>query len=173
MDMSSNQEALPTKAPANKMIVTDFDPVAMRAPFYLRCGAIAFDYLLVIIWPVLGLLLGRALGIDGAKLLSGELNNIAWLIAILVGLSNMLLLPLVTGQSLGKMIAGLRIVTADGNEPTIASLLFRQTVGYLVTLLTFGLGFLLSVFSSRGRALHDHISGSQVVFASTTIRTRS
>lgn len=171
--MSSNQEALPTKAPAKKLIVTDFDPIAMRAPFYLRCGAIAFDYMLVIIWPVAGLLLGRALGIDGAKLLTGELNNIAWLVAILVGLSNMILLPLVTGQSLGKMIAGLRIVRTDGSEPSIGSLLFRQTIGYFVTLLTFGLGFLFSVFSGKGRALHDHLSGSQVVFGSATVRSRS
>ena len=154
------------------MIIADFDPVAMRAPFYLRCGAIAFDYLLVIIWPVFGLLLGRALGIDGAKLLTGELNNIAWLVAILVGLSNMLLLPLVTGQSIGKMIAGLRIVSTDGGEPSIGALLFRQTIGYLITLLTLGLGYLLSVFSSKGRAVHDLLSGSQVVFGSTTVRSR-
>ena len=171
--MSSNQEALQPKAQANKVIIADFDPIAMRAPFFLRCGALAFDYLLVVIWPVMGLLLGRAIGIDGAKLLTGELNNVAWLVAILVSLSNMLLLPLVTGQSLGKMIAGLRIVTTEGRQPSIGTLLFRQTVGYLVTVLTLGLGFLLAVFSGKGRALHDHLSGSQVVFGSTSTRTRS
>jgi len=171
--MSSNQEALPTKAPANKLIISDFDPIAMRAPFFLRCGAVAFDYMLVIIWPVLGLLVGRSLGIDGAKLLAGELNNIAWLIAILVGLSNIILLPLVSGQSLGKMITGIRIVTADGSQPSIGSLLFRQTFGYALTFGSLGLGFLLSLFSSKGRALHDYISGSQVVFGRTSVRTRS
>jgi uncharacterized RDD family membrane protein YckC len=42
-----------------------------------------------------------------------------------------------------------------------------------VTLLTLGLGLLFSVFSGKGRALHDYLSGSQVVFGSTTIRPRS
>lgn len=171
--MSSNQEALPTKVPASKLIVAEFDPIAMRAPFFLRCGAIAFDYMLVIIWPVLGLLVGRSLGIDGAKLLAGELNNIAWLVAILVGLSNIVLLPIASGQSLGKMLAGIRIVAADGSQPGIGSLLFRQTLGYVITLSSLGTGFLLSAFSSKGRALHDYISGSQVVFGRNSVRTRS
>ena len=171
--MSSKQEALPAKAPKRKPTIANFDAVAMRAPFYLRCGAVAFDYLLIIIWPVFGLLLGRSLGIDGAKLLTGELNNIAWLIAILVGLSNNILLPLVTGQSLGKMAAGLRIVTSNGDHPAAGSLLFRQTLGYLLTFFSLGVGFLFSVFSSKGRALHDYLAGTQVVFGSTSIRTRS
>lgn len=171
--MSSKQEALPVKAPNRKPRIANFDPVAMKAPFYLRCGAVAFDYLLIIIWPVLGLLLGRGLGIDGARLLTGELNNIAWLIAILVGLSNNVLLPLATGQSLGKMAAGLRIVAADGGHPPFGSLIFRQTFGYLITFGSLGLGFLFSVFSSKGRALHDYLAGTQVVFGSTSIRTPS
>jgi len=171
--MSSKQEALPAKAPIRKPTIANFDAVAMKAPFYLRCGAVAFDYLLIIIWPVLGLLLGRSLGIDGAKLLNGELNNIAWLIALLVGLSNSILLPLVTGQSLGKMAAGLRIVTSHGEHPPFGSLVFRQTLGYLLTFGSFGLGFLFSVFSSKGRALHDYLAGTQVVFGSPSIRTRS
>lgn len=171
--MSSTQETLPTKVLNRRPIIANFDAVKMKAPFFLRCGAIAFDYLLIIIWPVLGLLLGRGLGIDGARLLTGELNNIAWLIAILVGLSNNVLLPLVTGQSLGKMLAGLRIVASDGGHPSFGSLIFRQTLGYLFTFGSLGVGFLFSVFSSKGRALHDYLAGTQVVFGNTSIRTRS
>ncbi len=170
--MNSNQEALPAKVPPLKPAIVNFDAVAMKAPFYLRVGALSFDYLLIVIWPVIGLVFGRTLGIDGAKLLTGELNNIAWLVAILVALSNMILLPLVTGRSLGKMAAGLRIVTSDGEHPSFGTMIFRQTLGYLLTLGSFGLGFLFSVFSSKGKSLHDYVSGTQVVFGSTSIRTR-
>lgn len=171
--MASKQQTLPAKPAPRKIVVAEFDPVEMRAPFFLRCGALAFDYLLVVIWPVLGLLLGRALGIDGAKLLVGELNNIAWLIAILVGLSNTILLPLVAGQSLGKMITGLRIVSSDGSSPGFGAMFFRQTLGYLLTLGSLGLGFFFSVFSSKGRALHDYVAGTQVAFGSMSYRSRS
>lgn len=171
--MASKQQTLPAKPAPATVVVTKFDPVSMRAPFFLRCGAIAFDYLLMVIWPVLGLLVGRVLGIDGAKLLAGELNNIAWLVAILVGLSNIVLLPLVTGQSLGKMITGLRIVSSDGAHPSVGTMLFRQTIGYLITLVSVGIGFFISAFSSRGRSLHDYVTDTQVAYGRLSYRSRS
>lgn len=168
--MSSRTDAVPASPPKKKEIITGFDPVELRAPFFLRCGAIAFDYLLVVIFPVLGLLLGRFWGNDGARLLSSEINNIAWLVAILVGLSNVVLLPLVAGQSLGKMFAGIRIVTINGGEPSFPSIILRQTLGYLLTLATGGLGFFFSVFSSKGRALQDYLAGTVVVYGRPTPR---
>jgi len=171
--MASTQQVLPAKLPSKKPIATVFDPVEMRAPFFLRCGAVAFDYLLIIIWPVIGLLVGRAFGVDGAKLLAAEFYNIAWLIAGLTGLSNSVLLPLVTGQSLGKMVTGLRIISSDGTLPSFGSLLLRQTVGYFLVLCTLGLGFFFSAFNAKGRALQDLVSGTQVVFGNASYRSRS
>ncbi len=168
--MSSKTDAISASLPRRKEIITGFDPVALRAPFFLRCGAIAFDYLLIIVFPVLGLLLGRFLGNDGARLLSSEINNLAWLVAILVGLSNMILLPLIAGQSLGKMFAGIRIVTINGEEAPLGSILLRQTVGYALTFVTGGLGLFFSVFSSKGRALHDYLAGTVVVYGTPTPR---
>lgn len=166
--MSSRTDAVAASPPKKKEIITGFDPVELRAPFFLRCGAIAFDYLLVVIFPVLGLLLGRYWGNDGARLLSSEINNVAWLVAILVGFSNIVLLPLVAGQSLGKMLAGIRIVTIRGEEPSFGSIIFRQTLGYLLTLASGGLGFFFSVFSSKGRALQDYLAGTVVVYGTPT-----
>lgn len=170
--MSSNSVAAePAKSVQKREIIVDFDPVKLRAPFSLRCGAAIIDYLIVVLVPVAGLLLSRLLGNDGAKLVNSELNNIAWGISILIALSNMILLPMVSGQSIGKMLAGIRIVAIDGHNVAFSSLVFRQTIGYLLTLLTGGLGFFFSVFSSKGRSLHDLVSGTAVVFANSQIRS--
>lgn len=152
------------KADVSEEVVVGFDPVLLSAPFFLRCGAALIDYLLVLMVPALGLLISRILGNDGSHLIHSDINNIAWLAAFLVGLCNFVLLPIVSGQSIGKMITGLRIVSTTGTSIGFGSLVFRQTIGYLLTLLTGGLGFVLSVFSSKGRSLHDLISGSIVVF---------
>lgn len=166
--MSSKSEAIEAKSLPRKEVVTGFDPVELRAPFFLRCGAIAFDYLLFIIFPVLGLLLSRMFGNDGARLLSSDLNNVGWLIAVLVGVSNTLLLPMVAGQSLGKMFAGLRIVSVNGERAGTGKILFRQTLGYVLTVATGMLGLFLSVFNSKGRALHDYLTGTMVVYGAAT-----
>lgn len=159
------------KRPASREVIIGFSPEAVRAPFLLRCGALIIDYIIVITIPVIGLLLSRFAGNDGAKLLNDGLNNAGWLIAVLVGLTNVVLLPMFSGQTLGKIITGIRIVAIDGSAPTIGSIALRQTVGYFFTFVTLGLGFFLSAFSSRGRALHDFISGTVVIYADRRVRS--
>lgn len=152
-------------------VIIGFDPIALRAPFFLRCGAAIIDYLLIILIPVCGLLFARFLGNDGTRLVNSEINNFAWLLAFLVAVCDLVLLPVVTGQSLGKIVTGLRIVRVDGQPAKISTILLRQLIGYLLTLATGGLGLFLSVFSSKGRALHDLISGTVVVYGSSRVRS--
>jgi len=149
----------------SREVVVNFSVDAVIAPFLLRCGALLIDYIVVISIPVIGLLFSRYLGFDGANLLSSDTNNAAWLLAFLVAACNLVLLPIISGQSLGKMLTGLRIVSVDGNYPPYKTIAFRQTVGYLLTALTGFLGFFLSVFSSKGRSLHDLLSRTVVIYA--------
>lgn len=170
--MGSKADAVVNAGPGpRREIVVGFDPVALRAPFLLRCGAAIIDYLLIIFIPVCGILLSRFLGNDGTRLVNSEINNFAWLLAILVGICNLILLPSVSGQSVGKIVTGLRVVGANGERANIRSILLRQIVGYLLTLATGGLGLFLSVFSKNGRALHDIISGTVVVYGDSRIRS--
>lgn len=151
-------------------VVIGFSPEAVQAPFFLRCGALIIDYIIVIAIPVIGLLLSRFAGNDGAKLLNEGVSSASWLVAVLVGFTNIVFLPMFSGQSVGKIVTGLRIVRIDGTAPTIGAIAFRQTAGYLLTLASGGLGFVLSVFSSKGRALHDYISGTLVIYADRRIK---
>ncbi len=158
------------RRPGTTEIVVDFSPAEVRAPFLLRCGALLIDYIIIIAIPVIGLLLSRYTGNDGVKLLNDGMNSAGWFIAVLVGLSNMLLLPMFTGQTVGKMFTGLRMVNMDGSSPSLRQIAARQTVGYLVTLLTVGLGFLISCLSVNGRALHDFLTGTMVIYADRRLR---
>jgi uncharacterized RDD family membrane protein YckC len=158
------------RKPAGREIVVGFSPEAVKAPFLLRCGALIIDYIIVVAIPVMGLLLSRFFGNDGTKLLNEGLSNAGWLVAILVGLTNMVFLPMFSGQTVGKILTSLRIVNIDGTAPTIGAVAFRQTGGYILTLVSLGIGFFISVFSSKGRALHDYLSGTIVIYADRRVR---
>jgi uncharacterized RDD family membrane protein YckC len=158
------------RRPGTRDVGVDFSPEAVKAPFLLRCGALIIDYMIVIAIPVIGLLLSRFTGNDGAKLLNDGLNNAGWLVALLVAIVNVVLLPMFSGQTLGKIVTGIRIVSIDGTAPSVRSVVFRQTAGYLLTLLTVGLGFFISFLNSKGRALHDYASGTVVIYADRRIR---
>lgn len=153
------------RALKTETVVVDFDAERLRAPFLLRCGAFLIDYIILISIPVIGLLVAKfSSGDDGAKLLNSEINSTGWLIAILVGVTNFVLFPMFSGQTVGKMLTGLRVVNMKGEFPTFSKLLIRHSVGYFLTLLTAGLGFLLSVFNLKGRALHDLLAGTIVIY---------
>ncbi len=144
--------------------VVDFDAERLKAPFLLRCGALLIDYILLVSVPVIGLLLGRYKDYDGVKLLNSEVSNAGWLILILLVLTNFVIFPLFSGQTVGKMLTGLRIVKTDGSAPSFSRLLVRHLIGYPLTAATLGIGFLISVFNGNGRALHDFLAGTIVVY---------
>jgi uncharacterized RDD family membrane protein YckC len=147
-----------------EVVVVDFDPERLRAPFLLRCGAFLIDYILLVSIPIFALLLGRFYGVDGVKLLHSELSNTGWLIMLLLAVTNFVIFPMFNGQSIGKMLTGIRIVSRDGRPPSFVQLLVRHTIGYLLTAVTFGLGFLSSALSQKGRALQDVIGGTIVIY---------
>lgn len=152
-----------------ELVVVDFDAEKLKAPFLIRCGALLIDYILLISPPVISLIINRWYGEDGAKLLSNSISNAGWLIMILIAVTNLLIFPLISGQSLGKMLTGLRIVNKNGYSPTVWALALRHSVGYLLTAATFGLGFLISMVNAKGRALHDFLAGTVVVYGKKRI----
>lgn len=158
------ERVVPAAASRTEEVIVKFEAESLKAPFSLRCGALLIDYIIIVIAPIVTLLIGRMLGDDGRKLLSSELSSAGWLIAVLLVISNFIIFPLFSSQTIGKLLTGLRIVKIDGTAATLGNLAIRHLVGYPLTILTFGLGFLLSIINPKGRALHDFISGTIVVY---------
>ena len=81
----------------------------------------------------------------------------------MIAFLNLGMLPGLTGLTLGKWAAGLRIQRVDTGNPGIGRALLRHFVGYPLSLITFGLGFLVAAVTVQGRGLHDMIAGTVVV----------
>ena len=166
------ERAIPTTRTKPEPVIVDFDVERLKAPFLLRCGAILIDYILLVAVPVVSLLIGKSFEYDGAKLLNSEVSNAGWLIMILFGITNFVIFPMFSGQSIGKMLTGLRVVRADGDAASFSRLLVRHLIGYPLTILTAGLGFLFAALNPKGRALHDFLSGTIVVYGRKRIEKR-
>ncbi|HEY0426588.1 MAG TPA: RDD family protein [Pyrinomonadaceae bacterium] len=158
------ERTLPARSIKPETVIVNFDAETLKAPFLLRCGAILIDYIILVAAPVLSLIIGRLMEIEPNKLLHSQVANSGWLIMILLALTNFVFLPLLVGQSIGKMLTGLRVVKKDGSSPTLGRLCLRHLIGYPLTVLTLGLGFFLSVLSQKGRALHDFVAGTVVIY---------
>jgi uncharacterized RDD family membrane protein YckC len=79
----------------------------------------------------------------------------------LLGLSYFTILHAVGGQTLGKLIVGIRVAAIEGG-PLPVGRSFLRTVGYLLSALPLGAGFLWMVLDREQRCWHDRLAGSQV-----------
>lgn len=68
-----------------------------------------------------------------------------------------------TGQTVGKAIMGLRVVTTDGKRMGVKRS-FIRTVCYAISLAPLGLGFLWVLGEDRRKAWHDKIAHTYVLY---------
>jgi uncharacterized RDD family membrane protein YckC len=89
---------------------------------------------------------------------------VAGALGLLVGMSALYQVYLggILGQTLGKRLFGLRVISAQGRAPgpLLACLRF---VAMALSLAIAGLGFLWCLFDRERRALHDHLSATYVI----------
>jgi uncharacterized RDD family membrane protein YckC len=67
------------------------------------------------------------------------------------------------GQTLGKMAAGIRVVSAHSDSSLDLGRALVRTIMWVLLAVPAGLGFLTAVFSRDHRGLHDRFAGTRVV----------
>jgi uncharacterized RDD family membrane protein YckC len=66
------------------------------------------------------------------------------------------------GQTIGKMLTGIKVVGDDGRRVALTAAVLRA-LGCLASFLTAGLGYIPALFTSDARALQDRVAGTRVV----------
>jgi uncharacterized RDD family membrane protein YckC len=146
------------------------------AGFLRRLAAALLDLLLVaLVSASVALVSALALGVHlpTAKelgpdfVMAGLLDRnpmVAGALGLLFGMSALYQIYLggILGQTLGKRLFGLRVISSQGRTPgpLLACLRF---VTMTLSLGLAGLGFLWCLFDRERRALHDHLSGTYVI----------
>ncbi len=67
-----------------------------------------------------------------------------------------------SGQTVGKKIMGIRVLSQDGSRVTISQALTRY-IGYFVGTLILYIGFLWPLWDAQHQALHDKLAGTIVI----------
>ena len=150
----------PSRPPARR--VESHARVRYRAPFALRCGAMLIDYILLALILTFSTIIARLMG-GGARMAGGTAEKIGIVFALLAAVLDLGVLAGLTGKTIGKWTTGLRLERTDGQPPGIGRALLRHFVGYPISFLLFGIGFLIAIVNPTGRALHDLIAGTVVI----------
>lgn len=155
----SPDEEWPSEAPVRGPEVR---PVERPARFLERLRAGAIDLaLLAGLWGVVVYFAGRAAHVP----LLGLIPRWPYLGGYLafLGLVYAVYFTGTTGQTLGKMVEGLRVVDRAGRPPGYARSLLRAAVGSIGVILA-GLGALPMALDPARRAVHDRLFRTRVIF---------
>lgn len=67
------------------------------------------------------------------------------------------------GRTLGKWVAGIKVVDSDGKSPGVAVAIPREMAGKFVAAVVLGIGLIWIMYDSRRQGWHDKIAGTYVV----------
>lgn len=121
------------------LILATIDAVVIYFTMQI-CGVGLWDFGIVPKVPLLAFLL---------------VQNGGYLVAFTVG-----------GQTLGKMAAGIKVISSDSAQTLDVSRALLRTLVWLALAVPAGLGFVSAIFSRDHRGLHDRFAGTLVVRAS-------
>lgn len=71
----------------------------------------------------------------------------------------------IAGATIGDGVVGLRVVTVQAELPRAWRAFLRVTVGYTLSFLLLGFGFLMVLWTPRRRGLHDHLVATVKVYS--------
>jgi uncharacterized RDD family membrane protein YckC len=167
LDLDPPEAATPRLVPSERAQAIDWSSSDERrtdAGALRRIGALAIDGLILSAIDVAVIYLTMqicGLGIAEFPLLPKGplvaflvLQNVGYLVAFTA-----------SGQTLGKMTAGIEIVTSDPYEVLDLGRALKRTVAWLVLACPVGLGLLPAILSHDHRGLHDRFAGTRVVRA--------
>jgi len=129
-----------------------------------RFGAHFLDNLLMqCVAGVGGVLLGMVLvGANAGNAETEMAGNIATLFALVLLVAYEGVMLQMRGQTLGKMAAHVKVVSAEGDDITPGQA-WTRAVSKMVLSLCFGLTFIVAFFSPERLTLHDRIAKTKVV----------
>lgn len=140
------------KVPTHHMAEEAYPP---PAGFWIRLLASLVDSIWILVlsyavaWP-----LGGPTTLRGGMAMSAVAGGLGLLVP-LFGWS-------IWGTTPGKALFGLRVLRFDGGGKISFGRAILRLIGYFVSSIIFGLGFLMIAFEASKRGLHDLIAGTYV-----------
>ncbi|MBI3354079.1 MAG: RDD family protein [Nitrospirae bacterium] len=140
-----------------------------KGGFWIRYVAAFVDgIILLILQSIFGFFIGMGVGMGsvmrGGIPEEGQMLSviIAFFVTIFIGMAYSVFFVGWRGQTLGKMALKLKIIQTNGEEMTYGKA-FLRWIGYSISGLTLGIGYLMVAFSKQKQGLHDKIAGTYVI----------
>jgi uncharacterized RDD family membrane protein YckC len=141
-------------APPTNDLVGSFE----QAGFLLRIGAFMLDMIATMIF-----LLFVTFVVSNFSSYPEIISKISNIFLLVFFISNFLIFPCVKGQTIGKWLIGIRIISSDQTKAKISQILIRHILGYFLALFPFALGLLWIIWDPKQQGWHDKLAKTLVI----------
>lgn len=133
------------------------------AGFWMRFWAYMLD--VIVVSSVSGILLSSLSLINDGEPMMLAVWTVRGIAAASIYYLYFILMTKFLGQTLGKMVLGIRVIQENDRPLTWLDVIFREGIGRLIYNIVFGLKFLYLIvaFSSEKQGIHDMIGHTRVV----------
>ena len=129
--------------------------------FWIRLVGFGVDLVVIMLAQfLLSVLAARRWGVDAER--SSALQGAVVFFTLLFAVLYPTVLYTLSGQTIGKLLVGVRVVATDGGLLPPGAALLRAVVQLAMLPFLLGLGHVLAGLRKDKRALHDLIAGSRV-----------
>lgn len=131
------------------------------AGFWIRFWAYIAD---ILILSSIGMLLIKPI----FRLFSLEIDNPIWyapftLMTATIFYAYFVLMTKFCSQTVGKMIFGIRVVSKEGGKLKWSTVLFREWIGRLISVIPLNIPYIVVAFTPKKQAVHDFIADTLVI----------
>jgi uncharacterized RDD family membrane protein YckC len=130
------------------------------AGFWIRLGAAVIDFIILLF--ILAVIYYSVFRFIAPIMLSGRFIMIFISISWFIEIAYLVAFWAWRGQTPGKLLTGIKIIRTDSSPITWRYALLRY-LGYIISTITFFIGFIWIAFDDRKQGLHDKIADTYVV----------
>lgn len=134
-----------------------------------RLAALLYDgFLIAAIWMTLGFAMQFVVGPNTNHLVDGQVQTdpvigaILFVGEVVTAAGFYILFWMRTGQTLGMLAWRIQVVSSDGSLLSFKQALLRWVIAW-PSFFCFGVGYLWHYIDKHGNAIHDILSGTQVI----------
>ncbi len=129
--------------------------IGRRAIAYIVDIFLLYIIQIVLVFPI------SLLSESGSDDVAAVVSCVALLGSVLLGVWYFVFLQARSGQTPGKKMLGIRVVSADGGQVTKGRY-FVRLIGYWISGMLLGIGFLMALWDTNQQALHDKLANTYV-----------
>lgn len=133
-----------------------------KAGFWLRLVALMIDgFLIFLMQAIFGIILTVASS-DGFNL-HRSTSILLQLFSTVVSLFYWIFFTGYCGQTPGKMLLRIQVVSTDGSSLSYGKAFYREVIGKFLSGIIFAIGYLMAAFDDQKQSLHDRMAKTYVI----------